>query len=169
MDAAQLEARIKALKVLVVDDEHYTRKVVRALLTSIGVRQIIDAADGLQGLETIRSLAPDIVVLDWEMPFLDGHEFVRLVRSPGTFPIPNIPIIMLTGHGERSRVVSALKAGVHEYLLKPVSGNALRARIVSILNNPRPMIQIGKYYGPSPRKPSTVKPDTDYMRVALVS
>ena len=59
---------------------------------------------------------------------------------------------MLTGHGERSRVVEAVRLGVHEFLLKPVSCNALLARIVSVLAKPRPMVRRGDYYGPEPRK-----------------
>src|ERR1041385_2988282 len=98
IDAKGLAHRFAATKVLVVDDEHYMRKVVRTLLMSIGVRTVHDAPDGVAGLEAIRTLGPDLVILDWEMPGLDGPGFVRMVRSPQTFPLPDIPIIMLTGH-----------------------------------------------------------------------
>ena len=108
IDAKALAARFAATKVLVVDDEHYMRKVVRTLLMSIGVRTIYEAPDGPAGLEFIRSMAPDVVILDWEMPGLDGAGFVRMVRSPDTFPFPDVPIIMLTGHGERRRVIEAV-------------------------------------------------------------
>src|SRR4029450_630998 len=94
------------IKVCIVDDEHYTRKVIRTLLVSIGCTKIHEANDGAHGLEAIRAIHPDIVLLDWEMPGIDGATFVRRVRSPGTFPLPNVPIIMLTGHGERSRVLA---------------------------------------------------------------
>ena len=63
------------------------RKVVRTLLMTIGVRTIYEAADGPAGLELIRTMAPDVVILDWEMPGLDGPGFVRMVRSPETFPL----------------------------------------------------------------------------------
>jgi DNA-binding response OmpR family regulator len=85
------------------------------------------------------------------MPKLDGPGFVRLVRSPLTFSYPDIPIVMLTGHGERSRVIEALQLGVNEYLLKPVSGHALQERLVAVLTNPRPIVQRPGYYGPEPR------------------
>ena len=95
----RLQARQFAMtKVLVVDDEHYMRKVVRTLLMSIGVRTVYEAADGLSGLDLIRTMSPQVVIVDWEMPGLDGRGFVRMVRSPDTFPYPDIPIIMLTGH-----------------------------------------------------------------------
>src|ERR1043165_6226341 len=60
--------RLAAAKVLVVDDEPYMRKVVRAMLMASGVRNVIEASDGPTGLEMIRSNMPDVVILDWEMP-----------------------------------------------------------------------------------------------------
>lgn len=156
-DDRHLDVLLSNAKILVVDDEHYMRKVVRALLISIGVRTVYEAPDGIAGLEAIRSLGPDIVILDWEMPGLDGPGFVRMVRSPQTFPFPDVPIVMLTGHGEKARVLTALEAGVNEFLLKPVSSKALRDRLASVLLHPRPVIQNGDYYGPAPRTLSSVR------------
>ena len=79
-------------------------------------------------------------------------EFMRIVRQPGKFALPDVPIIMLTGHVERERVVEAMRLGVNEFLCKPVSAKALQQRIMSIRGNPRPMVRIGEYYGPEPRK-----------------
>ena len=148
----KLAARLASTKVLVVDDEYYMRKVVRTLLMSIGVRTIYEAHDGPAGLEHIRRTAPDVVIVDWQMPGLDGAGFVRMVRSPETFPFPDVPIIMLTGHGERSRVIEAVQIGVNEFLLKPVSSKSLQDRLVAVLTNPRPMVRSGDYYGAAPRK-----------------
>jgi two-component system chemotaxis response regulator CheY len=162
IDGKRLVHRFAATKVLVVDDEHYMRKVVRTLLMSVGVRTVYEAPDGPSGLEFIRSMAPDVVILDWEMPGLDGAGFVRMVRSPDTFPFPDIPIIMLTGHGERRRVVEAVSIGVNEFLLKPVSSKALQDRLISVLAKPRPLVKSGDYYGPAPRKMATaVHADND--------
>jgi DNA-binding response OmpR family regulator len=96
------------------------------------------------------------------MPMMNGADFIREVRSPATFPRPDVPIIMLTGHGERSRVVEAVNLGVHEFLLKPISSNALLTRILAVMTKPRPMVRRGNYYGPEPRKLSTYKPEADY-------
>jgi CheY-like chemotaxis protein len=160
-NARNAEPLVKAAKVLIVDDEYYTRKVVRTLLLLVGVSDIHDASDGPNGLEAIRTLAPDVVILDWEMPGMSGAEFAREVRSPDSFPYPNVPIIMLTGHGERSRVLEAVRLGVHEFLLKPVSSGALLTRMVAVLTAPRPMVRLGDYYGPEPRQLSTYKPAVD--------
>jgi two-component system, chemotaxis family, chemotaxis protein CheY len=167
-DAKNLAARFAATKVLVVDDEYYMRKVVRTLLMSIGIRTIYEAQDAPAGLEAIRTVAPDVVIVDWQMPGLDGAGFVRMVRSPGTFPFPDIPIIMLTGHGERKRVVEAVSIGVNESLLKPVSSKSLQDRLVAVLTRPRPMVQNGSYYGPAPRKLGGIHADGDEAVANLV-
>jgi CheY-like chemotaxis protein len=163
----KIDALIKSTKVLIVDDEYYSRKVIRTLLLAVGLVDIHDAVDGASGLEAIRTLAPDLVLLDWEMPGIDGAEFTRRVRSPGTFIHPNVPIIMLTGHGERSRVLEAVRLGVHEFLLKPVSSATLLARIVSVLSKPRPMVRDGDYYGPEPRNLASYKPEADSYNLTM--
>jgi len=168
-DVKSFAARLSTTKVLVVDDEYYMRKVVRTLLISIGVRNIYEAQDGPSGLEAIRTVVPDVVIVDWEMPGLDGAGFVRMVRSPETFPLPNVPIIMLTGHGEKSRVVEAVSIGVNEFLLKPVSSKSLQDRLVAVLTRPRPIVQTPNYYGPAPRNMATgIHADTDESIVKLV-
>jgi CheY-like chemotaxis protein len=148
----RVEKLVQSVAVLVIDDNQYMRKVIRNLLVNLGVKHIHEAGDGIAGLEAIRMFAPDLVILDWEMPLLNGAELVRIVRSPGVFPVPDVPIIMLTGHVERWRVVEATRLGVNEFLKKPVSGKALLDRMVAILAHPRPMVRLGDYYGPEPRK-----------------
>ena len=146
---------IQSLCVLVVDDNQYMRKILRNLLVNCGVKDICEAADGIAALDTIRTVGPHVVIVDWEMPLLSGAELVRIVRSPGVFPVPDVPIIMLSGHGERWRVVEAMRLGVNEYLIKPVSAKALYDRLVAIMTQPRPTVQVGEYYGPEPRKFAT--------------
>src|SRR5277367_4560918 len=123
--------QLVALKVLVVDYEPTMCKVTRSLLWAIGIRTVYEANDGNSGLEAVRTLLPDVVIVDWEMPSPNGPEFVRMVRSPETFPLPDVPIIMMTGHGERSRVIEAMNLGINEFLLKPVSTEALLGRFVT--------------------------------------
>jgi two-component system chemotaxis response regulator CheY len=150
-----IEHQLQSLAVLVVDDNQHMRKMVRNLLINCGVKDVYEASDGIAALDAIRTLGPDVVILDWEMPLLSGAELVRIVRSPGVFPMPNVPIIMLSGHREQWRVVEAVRLGVHEYLVKPVSAKALYDRLVAIMARPRPVVQLGDYYGPEPRKLAT--------------
>lgn len=145
---------MRLLKVTIVDDRHVMRKVIRALLMSIGVELIFEAGDGVSGIETICSVTPHVVLLDWDMPTMSGAEFVRTVRSPSTFPHPDVPIIVLSGHAEASCMHEAQRLGVNEYLIKPVLGRALSDCIVSVMAKPRPFVQIGSYYGPEPIKRS---------------
>ncbi len=146
---------LQGLNILVVDGNAYMRKVTRMMLMNLGAKSVIEAADGLAALEQIRNVDPDVMLLDWDMPLLNGMEVVRIVRSPGVFPRPNLPIIMLTSHAHRSSVVQALHAGINEFLVKPTSAKALRDRLSSIVINPRPMVQLGDAYVPQPRKMST--------------
>jgi len=152
--AKQAEILIQQLRVLVVDDNPFMRNLVRSMLTNIGVKKVFEAGDGIDALEIIRTNTPDVVVLDWEMPLLNGAELVRIVRSPGAFPVPDIPIIMLSAHGERWRILESAKLGVNEFLCKPVSAKALFDRLISILLKPRESVQLGEYYGPAPRRPN---------------
>src|ERR1051325_8881590 len=85
--------RIKALTVLIVDDSAFMRKVTRDILIAIGVTKILEAPDGAAGLEAARDNLPGLIIVDWEMPLIDGAQFVKMVRSPGEFPIPEVPII----------------------------------------------------------------------------
>jgi CheY-like chemotaxis protein len=156
-----VEARLQQLNVLVVDDSPFMRAIVRNLLSSIGVRDVAEAGDGIIALEKIRKHVPDVIILDWEMPVLNGPEMVRIVRSPGVFPTPDIPIIMLSAHGERRRILESIKLGVNEFLCKPVSAKALYDRLVSIMLKPRRSVKVGDYYGPAPRVPVPEDETTD--------
>ena len=143
---------LQGLNILIVDSNQYMRRLTRTMLMNLGAKSVAEAADGLAALEQIRTVDPDVMFLDWDMPVLDGMEVIRIVRSPGVFPRPNLPIIMLTNRAQRSSVVQALRAGVHEFLIKPTSPKALRDRLTSIAVKPRPMVKIGDFYVPQPRR-----------------
>lgn len=143
---------MEGLVVLIADSNHYTRRLTRTMLTNLGARSIYEAGDGVTALESIRTVSPDVMILDWDMPGLSGTEVMRIVRSPGVFPKPNLPIIMLTDVGKRSRVHTALRLGVHEMLIKPISPKILQQRLLGLIVRPRPMIRAGRYYIPMPRR-----------------
>jgi len=159
LNAKQAEFLIQQLTLVLVDDNAFIRNLVRGMLNNIGVKTIYEAGDGIAGLEMIRSVNPDAAILDWEMPLLNGAELVRIVRSPGVFPTPDLPIIMLTAHGERWRVLEAARLGVNELLCKPVSAKALYDRLLSILLRPRQSVRLGEYYGPAPRRRGASAPE----------
>jgi two-component system, chemotaxis family, chemotaxis protein CheY len=158
-NARTIEAVIRSAKVLIVDDEFHVRKAIRTLLLSMGTSDVHEAPDGASGLCAIGALDPDVVILDWQMAGMNGPEFVRRLRAPDACAFPNVPIIMLTGHGEHSRVVEAMRLGVREFLVKPVSGQALHERMASVLLNPRPLAKRGDDCGSAPRQRSRPAPD----------
>ncbi|MDP2411120.1 MAG: response regulator [Pseudolabrys sp.] len=153
VDARYIEARLQQMNVLLVDDNAFMRRIVRSMLANIGIRNIVQSANGIEALEAIAEACPDVVLLDWEMPVLNGPEFVRIVRSPGVFPAPDLPIIMLTAHGEARRLVEAMQLGVNDFLCKPVSAKALRDRLAAIVVNPRTGMKIGTNASPASRAP----------------
>jgi two-component system chemotaxis response regulator CheY len=164
----QVFNRLQSAKVLVVDDEYYSRKVIRTLLMAMGVSNIFEEPNGPRGLDAVRLLMPDVVLVDWEMPDMDGAAFAKTVRAPGSFPYPHVPLIMLTGHSERWRVEEAMRTGINDYLLKPVSGKMLSDRVITNLINPRPMVRLGSYYGPEPRPASAFKPVNDISMADVI-
>lgn len=152
MRSAAAEKAIESQVILIADSNAYTRKLTRTMLVNLGAKSIYEVADGVAALEAIRSVNPDVMILDWDMPILDGREVMRIVRSPGVFPKPNLPIIMMTDIGKRSRVHQAMRLGVHELLVKPISPRTLQQRLIGIILKPRPMVRAGKYYIPLPRR-----------------
>lgn len=139
------------LRFLVVDDNAYMRQIIRTILHGFGTRTVEEAHDGADALERLGSIAPDIVILDWVMPIIDGLEFTRLVRRQDS-PSPYVPLIMMTGHSSKRRVTEARDAGITEFLRKPVSAKALHDRIASITLTPRPFIRTKTYFGPDRRR-----------------
>ncbi len=152
MFAKQSAKLIDGISILVADQNQHARKLTRMMLVNIGVKSIYEAADGIAALDLIRTTNPNVVLLDWEMPLVSGAELIRIVRSPGVFPHPDVPIIMLTAHAYLGRVNEAIRLGVHEFLCKPTSPAALRDRILSILIKPRPMVRVGEFYVPKLRE-----------------
>ena len=140
------------LRILVVDDNAHMRRIVRTLLHGFGAREVYEAEDGAAGLELFTSHLPDILIVDWSMPIFDGIELVSMIRRPESGVNPYVPIIMLTGHSEKSRVLRARDAGVTEFLCKPISAKALHQRVLNCVLNPRPFVKTKDYFGPDRRR-----------------
>ncbi|MEX0590425.1 MAG: response regulator [Xanthobacteraceae bacterium] len=140
------------LRFLVVDDNAHMRRIVRQLLHGFGSREIYEAEDGAAGLEAFTGHNPDILITDWAMPIFDGIELTKTIRQPGGNANPFVPVIMLSGHSEKRRVVEARDAGVTEFLAKPIAAKSLYERILSVVLNPRSFIQTKNYFGPDRRR-----------------
>ena len=138
--SSPIDAITGSLRVLIAEDNQYLRKLIRNLLVNVGVKKIDEVVDGLAGFEAIKSLDPDIVILDWDLPLLTGAELVRIVRSPGMLTRSSPPSIMFGASAERWRIAEAKRLGVNVYLTMPISAKTLLDRIVSILPKSRPAI-----------------------------
>lgn len=128
------------------------RTLLRALLQSLGVRRVLEAADGAAGFLALRDHKPDIVLTDLSMKPIDGIEFTRKIRLGNDSPSPLVPIIMVTGHTEKARVMAARDAGVSEFLAKPITMQNLQSRLTEIIERPRPFVHCAAYFGPDRRR-----------------
>ena len=138
--------------ILIADSNPFMRKLVRMMLASLGARTVHEVGDGVAVLEAIQSVGPDVLILDWDLQILNGSEVMKIIRSPDSFPKPNLPVIMMTEVGLMSRIAASVRLGVHEILLKPLSPKSLCDRLRSILLNQRPMIRTGDFYIPLPHR-----------------
>ena len=144
--------RLDRLTVLVVDDNQHMRSLVRTILDSLGVSQILEARDGAHALEKMGQTQIDLLIVDWNMEPMDGLALTRHLRTSSESPDQFVPVIMLSGHTEKARVMQARDSGVTEFMAKPVSARSLYARIVSIIENPRPFVRTNDYFGPDRRR-----------------
>ena len=115
-------------QILVVDDDAVSRKILAQLLASAGY-QCRECEDGTQALELMRAKQPSLLLLDFDMPGLNGAEVLKSLRSDSDPAIAQIPTIMLTGHGSEESEVRCLQAGADDFVTKPVNAAVLRARI----------------------------------------
>jgi len=140
------------ITILIVDDNQHMRGILKELLRAAGVSDIKEASDPLEAFEYMKSSFVDLLLVDLSMPLMDGVEFTRMVRTNENSPNHFLPIIMITGHSERSRVNAARDAGVNEFLVKPVTAKGLMERLSLIVNRPRNFVKSKQYFGPDRRR-----------------
>src|SRR5246500_3224954 len=115
-------------EILVVDDDAMSRRVLARLLSAAGYNCRV-SNDGSEALEIIHARPPSLLLLDFDMPRLNGAELLRRLRSDEDPTVAQIPAIMLTAHGSEQSEVSCLHAGADDFVTKPVNASVLRARI----------------------------------------
>ncbi len=143
---------LEALQVLTVEDNAHMRAIVGALLQGLGLKDVRHARDGEQALEILGEHPVDIALVDFQMAPMDGVSFTRLIRTGEASPNIYLPIIMMTGHSQRSRVCEARDAGVTEFVAKPLTARALALRIGAVIHRPRPFVRTASYFGPDRRR-----------------
>jgi two-component system, chemotaxis family, chemotaxis protein CheY len=117
------------LKILIVDDSSTMRRIIINTLSRIGYSDVAEAEHGKAGLEKLKQGGVEMIITDWNMPEMDGLEFVQAVRGQN----PNIPILMVTTNAAKEDIVQALQAGVNNYVVKPFTPDTLKEKIESLL------------------------------------
>jgi len=121
-------SRTSRAQILVVDDDPVSRKILARLLASAGY-ECRECEDGTEALALVHAKQPSLLLLDFDMPGLNGTEVLESLRSDSDLAIAQIPAIMLTGHGSEESEVRCLQAGADDFVTKPVNAAVLRARI----------------------------------------
>ena len=122
-----------SLKVLVVDDFSTMRRIIKNLLKQIGYSDIEEAEDGVQALSKLQNGGFGLVVSDWNMPNMDGLDMLKAVRQEPS--IKDIPVLMVTAEAEKDKVITAIQAGVNNYVVKPFTGEILKEKLDKIFDN----------------------------------
>ena len=115
------------MRALVIDDSRTARIIIRSILTELGL-EVIEVANGREGLDRLRATDDvRLVLVDWNMPEMNGLEFVQAVRAERAYDA--VRIMMVTTETEQEQVIRALEAGANEYLMKPFSKDVLVAKL----------------------------------------
>jgi len=120
------------MKVLVVDDSSTMRRIIVNTLARLGYKDVVQGADGVEAWEAMQA-NPDIgvVITDWNMPNMNGLELVKKIRAEDKYV--DVPIIMVTTEGGKAEVITALKAGVNNYIVKPFTPQVLKEKLQAVL------------------------------------
>lgn len=119
------------MKILVVDDFSTMRRIIKNILREIGYNNVDEADDGSTALEKLKSGKFDFVVTDWNMPNMPGIDLLKAIRQDDV--LKDTPVLMVTAEAAKENVVTAVAAGVNNYIVKPFTAAALKERIDIIL------------------------------------
>ena len=126
------------LRVLIVDDEPFIRSIIRRILVDLGCKQIIEAGNGAEAVRHAQDSANavDIVLLDLQMPVVDGFQFLTYLRKDPDSTNKQLPVVVLSGHSEVKNMIRAAEIGIHGFAVKPVSKTILDKQISRALSKP---------------------------------
>jgi len=118
--------------ILVVDDSFIMRNIVKNVFSELNIpSQFLEAPNGKKAYELLELNKVDLVLLDWNMPEMDGMEFLRKVRAIPDYE--ELPIIMVTSEAAKYHIVEALQTGATDYIIKPVNANTFKTKILETL------------------------------------
>lgn len=147
-----MSVSLNRVRFLIVDDNAHAINLVKAMLRGFGADQLYDAQTIDGAKQRMRATPADIVILDYMMGEEEGVTFARWLRNDPESPAPFTPIILLTGHADRPRLMAARDAGVNEFCVKPVTSADLLKRIAWVIDRARPFVRTDNYFGPDRRR-----------------
>ena len=120
------------MQALIIDDSATMRRIVKDALSKTGTFDMIEAENCHEALEKLAITQVDLILLDWNMPGMTGIEFVKTVR--GNAALAKIPIVMITSNAEKEHVLSAVMAGVNDYMVKPFTAEIFAEKIANVIS-----------------------------------
>ena len=123
----------KSVKILVVEDDEASRIIFGRFLDQMGFSNVILAENGKVALDKLKLNQADLIISDWRMLDMDGLEFYWTAKNEGL--LGKAPFLMVSAENERGKVIEALRAGVNDYIVKPVSFKTLQDKIEKLLNS----------------------------------
>jgi two-component system chemotaxis response regulator CheY len=120
----------KETRFLVVDDMSTMRKIIKTILAQLGYTNVDEAENGKEALAKLRVGNYQFVLLDWNMPEMDGLETLKAIRADEK--LKNIPVIMVTAEARKENVLTAIQAGANNYIVKPFTPEVLKEKIAKV-------------------------------------
>jgi CheY-like chemotaxis protein len=152
---------------MVVDDSPFSLDITASALLGFGIKVRYACQSAAEAMEILRDHAVDLLVVDNEMPGMDGYELVRWLRRSGLEPNAFVPVIMTAAHIRRSRVTEARDCGSNFVITKPFSAAGLLERIIWVARDARPFLEVGDYFGPD-RRFRDLPPPGDERREQMI-
>lgn len=117
------------MQALLIDDSKAVRSIIGKIMRELGFGEIVEAGNGREALDRLKEKGkPQIVLVDWNMPEMNGYDFVCAVRADHAYD--DVPLMMVTTETEMEQVVKALEAGANEYVMKPFTKDVLREKLI---------------------------------------
>ncbi|MBT3185003.1 MAG: response regulator [Nitrospina sp.] len=123
----------KFVKILVVEDDEASRAIIARFLDQLGFSNVVLAENGRAALNELNLNQIDLVISDWRMPDMDGLELYWSAKNEGL--LDNTPFLMVSAENEKGKVIEALRAGVNDYIVKPVDSKTLKDKIEKLLSS----------------------------------
>lgn len=149
--------QLRDFRVLAVDDSAATLRLITEIARAVGVGEINTRLGALDALNALNDLRPDVLLVDWQMPGVDGLMLTKIIRDAALnpdpmIPDPTVPIIMITGRRREVDVEAARLSGATDFIIKPFTADALMSRLLAAVNRSRGFVIAEQFVGPDRRR-----------------